>query len=226
LVYHVLNRGNDRKAIFRKQGDARAFVDLLAEAKRRVPTVRLLAWCLMSNHWHLVLWPTADDDVSTFMAWLSNAHVRRYRQHYHTTGDGHLYQGRFKSFPVRQHDVDVLAVIRYVEANPLRAGLVARAEDWPWSSLHEWHRGAVGIADAWPVDRPTDWLAIVNAPQPDADLTAVRTSVTRGRPFGPPAWAESIATELGLTFTLRDRGRPRKGDIQNIPPSDSPVEHT
>jgi len=84
-VYHVLNRGNDRQVIFHKRGDANAFLSLLAEAKRQVP-IRLLAWCLMNNHWHLALWPRGDGDVSAFMAWLSNAHVRRYRQHYHNNG--------------------------------------------------------------------------------------------------------------------------------------------
>src|SRR4051812_22599060 len=138
FVYHVLNRGNDRKTIFHKRGDARAFVQLLDEAKHQVPTTRLLAWCLMNNHWHLVLHPTLDTDVTLFMSWLANAHVRRYRQHYETNGMGHLYQGRFKSFPVSTDDYDLLTVIRYVEANPLRARLVERAEDWRWSSLHAW----------------------------------------------------------------------------------------
>src|SRR5688572_22823939 len=95
MVFHVLNRGNDRNPIFHKRGDARAFLRLLAEAKRRTPPMRVLAFCLMRNHWHLVLWPHdgRDGDVSAFMAWLCNAHVRRYREHYDTAGNGHLYQG-------------------------------------------------------------------------------------------------------------------------------------
>src|SRR4051812_23649783 len=86
MVYHVLNRGNDRKQIFHKRGDAHAFLRLLAEAKQQVP-MRLLGFCLMNNHWPLALWPRegGDGDVSAFMAWLCNAHVRRYRQHYHTS---------------------------------------------------------------------------------------------------------------------------------------------
>src|SRR5262245_34324005 len=112
-VYHVLNRGNDRQRIFHKQGDARAFLRLLAEAKGRFPGVRLLGWCLMNNHWHLVLWPREEGELSAFMAWLSNAHVRRYRQHYHNNGNGHVYQGRFKSFVVGPDDRDFLTVLRY-----------------------------------------------------------------------------------------------------------------
>src|SRR6266496_2966934 len=129
MIYHVLNRGNDRKQIFHKQGDARSFCQLIAQAKIEVP-MRLLAWCLMNNHWHMALWPFKDGDLSAFMAWLSNAHVRRYRQHYHTIGQGHLYQGRFKSFVVEPEELNVLMMLRYIEANALRAGLVERAEDW------------------------------------------------------------------------------------------------
>lgn len=220
LVYHVLNRGNERQQIFHKQGDARAFLQLLREAKQRVP-MRILGWCLMNNHWHLVLWPREDGDLSAFMAWRSNAHVRRYRQHYHNNGNGHVYQGRFKSFAVREDD-HFLAVLRYVEANALRAGLVRRAQDWPWSSLHHWlHGDALGLLDAWPIERPGNWVESVNDLLPEAELSRVRTSVTRGRPLGPEDWVRRTATTLGLDFTLRGRGRPRKkGDIQNIPHPD------
>jgi putative transposase len=223
LVYHVLNRGNDRKQIFHKHGDARAFLQLLKEAKRRFPGMRVLAFCLMNNHWHPALWPTDDGDLSAFMAWLSNAHVRRYRQHYHTAGDGHLYQGRFKSFPVMDGDAHhLLLMLRYVEGNALRAGLVSRAEDWRWSSLHHWlHGDPLALLDEWPAARPHDWVEIVNEALREAELERVWTSVTRGRPFGPEDWVQRIAGALGLDFTLRQRGRPRKkGDIQNIPQPD------
>jgi putative transposase len=219
LVYHVLNRGNERGPIFHKRGDARAFMQLLVEAKRRFP-MRLLGWCLMNNHWHLALWPREDGDVSAFMGWLTNAHVRRYRQHYQNSGNGHVYQGRFKSFPVAPSDVDLLKLLRYVEANALRAGLVERAERWPWSSLNEWIAGNPrGLLDEWPIDRPDDWIEIVNEPLDEKDLQRVRTSVTRSRPMGPDDWVHQMVEKLGLRFTIRGRGRPRrtKGDIQNIP---------
>ncbi len=138
IIYHVLNRGNGRRKLFRKEADYRAFVDLLGEAVARVP-MRVLGFCLMPNHWHLILWPHDDGDLSRFMRWLSNTHVRRYHQHYHSYGQGHIYQGRFKSFPVKD-DGHLLTVLRYVEANPLRAKMVKRAEDWWWSSLG-WRRG-------------------------------------------------------------------------------------
>ena len=93
---------------------------------------RLIAYCLMPNHFHLTLWPERDDEVSDYMMWLLTAHVRRYHKHYQSSG--HVWQGRFRSFPIQEDD-HLLAVLRYTERNALRAGLVQRAEDWPWSSL-------------------------------------------------------------------------------------------
>src|SRR5579864_3129721 len=131
VCYHVLNRGNGRSRVFRKDGDYRAFVRLLQAAGERVP-MRLLAYCLMPNHFHLLVWPRKDRALSRWMQWLLTAHVRRYHRHYHSSG--HVWQGRFKAFPIEQ-DEHLLTVLRYVERNPLRASLVERAESWPWSSL-------------------------------------------------------------------------------------------
>jgi putative transposase len=133
VIYHVLNRGNGRQRLFHKPQDYDAFVRLLAEVKEALP-VRVLSYCLMPNHWHLVLWPHRDGELSRFILRLATAHVRRHFAHYHNTSGGHLYQGRFKSFPV-QEDRHFLTVCRYVEANPIRANLVKRAEEWKWSSL-------------------------------------------------------------------------------------------
>ena len=142
LCYHMLNRGNNRASLFHKDGDFDAFVDLLAEAKLRNP-MRILAYCVLPNHFHLALWPLGDGDLGRWMHWLLTAHVRRYQRHYHSTG--HVWQGRFKAFPI-QEDEHLLVVLRYIERNPLRAGLVERAERWPWSSLGlekgtDWKRG-------------------------------------------------------------------------------------
>lgn len=209
-VYHVLNRGNGRQRLFHKEADYAAFENLLFEVQQAVP-VRILAWCLMPNHWHLVLWPRADGQLSRFMLRLNTAHVRRHHAHYHTKAGGHLYQGRFKSFPV-QDDHHFLVLCRYVEANPLRAKLVEDAARWRWSSL--WaasHRqGVPHRPEPWPVSRPDHWAKIVNDALPKAELERVQTSVRRGRPFGADAWVRRTAERLGLQFTLRDRGRPRK----------------
>ena len=123
-VYHALNRGNGRAAVFHKEGDYEAFERVMAKALEHVPGMRLIAYCLLPNHWHLVLWPRRDGELSDFMHWLTLTHTQRWHAHYQNIGGGHLYQGRFKSFPV-QTDEHYLTVCRYVERNALRAGLVS-----------------------------------------------------------------------------------------------------
>jgi putative transposase len=211
-VYHVLNRGNGRETIFCKDGDYEAFRRILAQTQEHLPGVRLLAYCLLPNHWHLVLWPRKDGQLSDFMHWLTLTHTQRWHAHYDNVGGGHLYQGRFKSFPVAD-DEHFLAVCRYVERNALRAGLAERAESWPWGSLSQ-RRGkpAAGhplLSDG-PVARPRNWLSLVNQPQTEAELEAIRRSVIRGQPYGAESWTRRTAVRLGLASTLRPRGRPRK----------------
>jgi REP-associated tyrosine transposase len=206
LAHHVINRGNNRACIFRKSRDYQAFLAVMQEAQERVP-MRLLAYALMPNHFHLVLWPESSEAISAYMRWLMNAHIRRYQQHYGTCGHGHLYQGRFKNFPI-QRDAHLLRVLRYVEANPLRAGLVGRAEEWTWSSLTT-REGHPQMAEC-PVSRPVNWLEYVNGPASQAELTALRASASRGAPYGEPEWVTRVAGECGLAFTLRTRGRQRR----------------
>ena len=214
LAYHVLNRAVGRSRLFEKDGDYEAFERVLEEAWTRMST-RILAYCLMPNHWHLVLWPRADGELSEFMRWLTVTHTQRWHAHHHTAGTGPVYQGRFKSFPIRR-DHHLLTVCRYVERNALRAGLVTRAEQWRWNSL--WRRRNANAADrafllspkSWPVAPPRNWLATVNRPQSDAELEALCRSVTRCAPFGDAAWQKRVAARLGLESTLRPRGRPKK----------------
>jgi len=115
LVYHVLNRANARMTIFENPHDYDAFERVLEEAVERT-NMRLLAYCVMPNHWHLVAWPAEDGQLSRFTGWLTLTHTQRRHAHRHSTGSGHVYQGRFKSFPV-QDDEHFLAVCRYVERN-------------------------------------------------------------------------------------------------------------
>ena len=179
ICYHVLNRGNGRAAVFHKDADYGALVDLMAEANERLP-LRILAYTLLPNHFHLVLWPRGDGDLSRWMQWLLTSHVRRYHRHYHTSG--HVWQGRFKAFPI-QADEHLLAVLRYVERNPLRAKLVRRAEAWPWSSL-AWRRGQrprrPELLSDWPVTCPRNWVSRVNAAQSDAEVAALRQDTEKG----------------------------------------------
>lgn len=204
--YHVLNRGNGRAEVFHKADDYRAFVRLIGEACERLP-LRVLAYCLMPNHFHLVLWPRADGDLSRWMQWLLTSHVRRYHRHYGTSG--HVWQGRFKAFPIQQ-DEHLLAVLRYVERNPLRANLCTRAEDWLYSSLAGDPASAVFLHPG-PVPRGRGWRAHVNKPQTEGELKAIRHATTRGAPYGSQRWQKLTARRLDLESTLRPRGRPRKG---------------
>jgi putative transposase len=207
VCYHVINRGNGRAEVFHKDDDYAAFVRLIAEAGDRFG-MRLLSYCLMPNHFHLVPYPRHDGDLSRWMQWLLTAHVRRYHRHYGTSG--HVWQGRFKAFPIQQNE-HLLTVMRYVERNPLRAGLVARAEAWPWSSMPCWRRRErPSFLHSGPVDRGRHWIADVNHPMTDEELEGVRKSVNRGTPWGAPAWQRQTATRLGLESALRPRGRPRK----------------
>ena len=194
-----------------KAGDYEAFERVLAEGMERYP-VALYTYCLMPNHWHLVVRPRTGEALGRWLGWVGVTHVRRYHEHYHSRGGGHLYQGRFKSFPVAEDDY-FLALCRYVEANALRAKLVERAEDWRWSGL--WRRRQKQVEPelpltAWPVAPPRNWLAQVNREVPEDQLDGVRTCVQRGRPFGSETWVRQTAARLGLAFTLRGPGRPKR----------------
>ena len=210
-VYHAVNRAVARLALFEKDGDYAAFERVLALALAKHP-IRLLGYCVMPNHWHFVLWPEAAGQLTAFLRWLTHTPTQRWHAHYHTAGTGHLYQGRFSAFPIEE-DAHFLAVLRYVERNPLRACLVPRAEAWLWSSL----RRRLGFDAAvllplhpGPVSLPRDWLARVNRAQSAAELEAVRRSLKRSQPYGSDAWQRQTAMRLGLEYTLQPQGRPRK----------------
>jgi putative transposase len=200
-------------ALFEKEADYAAFEKVLAEAFERLP-MRLVTYCLMPNHWHLVLWPARDGQLSSFMQWLTTTHMRRWHAHRGTRGTGPVYQGRFKSFPIEQ-DGHFLTVCRYVERNALRAKLVERAEDWRWCGLGRRRRKDVDSSwlmarGDWPVVPPRNWRAVVNRAETEAELQVLRQSVNRGRPFGEAVWQRRTAARLKLESSLRDPWRPKK----------------
>lgn len=197
--------------IFESDGDYEAFEKVLNQAVERTQT-RLLAYCLMPNHWHLVVWPRKDGELSKFVGWLTLTHTQRWHAHRRSTGSGHVYQGRFKSFPIQEND-HLYTVARYVERNALQANLVRRAEHWRWGSLYRRLRGSAedrALLAAWPSPRKPGWVDYVNTPQTPAELQAVRRSLDRGNPFGDEAWTERAVRRLGLESTTRPRGRPKK----------------
>jgi len=205
LCSHVMSRGNARANVFHDASDYDAFIGLLYRGKKRLP-MRVLAWCVMPNHFHLVLQPHRDGDLGRWMHWLLTAHVQRHRSKYATVG--RIWQGRFKAAPIQQDD-HLAVVLRYVERNPLRARLVERAEDWRWSSLRARTSSPDPMLSPSPVALPADWLEFVHRPRTEAELRRVRESIARGGPFGDPVWTLGTAERLGLLSTVRPRGRPR-----------------
>jgi len=211
MCFHVLNRAVARLTLFEKPEDYQAFEQVLEEAVDR-DALPILSYIVMPNHWHFVVRPETDRQLSDFFRWLTHTHTMRWHAHYHTEGTGHLYQGRFKTFPI-EDDSHLLTVLRYVERNPLRANLCERAEDWEYGSL--WRRKNTDVASRailceWPLPMPRQWVATVNKPQTEAEVAAIRKSVKKGTPFGGEKFVSQSAVRLKLEHTLRPRGRPKK----------------
>ena len=134
---------------------------------RNLHPVRILAYCLMFNHWHFLLWPMEDDALSRFMHWVTGRHALLRRRNTQTVGEGAVYQSRFWAIPMLDH-WHHLAAWRYVERNPVEAGLVMRAEEWRWSSACQANRANDVLSlDLGPLPRSSDWLEIVNASSVD-----------------------------------------------------------
>ena len=208
-IYHALNRGNARRDIFFKDEDYEAFERVVSEAMEKYP-VDLISYQWMKNHWHMVLCPRENKAMSAFLGWVTMTHTQRYHAHYKTTGYGHVYQGRYKSFPV-QDDEHFHVVCRYVERNALTAKIVQRAQDYRWGSLYNWNGGKSVIKiSPWPVKRLPRWIERVNQPLTKKESDAVKHSIVRGSPFGQEQWVTKIAKQDGLESTLRPRGRPKK----------------
>ena len=211
FAYHVLNRSAGRINLFSREKDFAAFENLLIEAHERHP-IRILAYVLMGTHWHVVVWPRDDGQVTAFIRWLTHTHAMRWRTSHRTVGYGPLYQGRFKSFVI-QRDEHLATVCRYVERNPLTANLVRRAEEWRHGSLFARDRGdpkLQSILSEWPVDRPADWVARVNRPLTAKEKEAMEMSIRRSRPFGDDRWVAKTVAQLHLEHTMRREGRPSR----------------
>ena len=208
-VYHVVNRSAKRARLFSVASDYQAFERVLEEtvALHR-PGVAVFAYCVMPNHWHLVVAPGAPGALSAFMHRLTTTHARLWHHHTGTKGEGAVYQGRFASIPI-QSDRHFLIVCRYVERNALRASLVSRAEDWPWCSLSRRVSESPPWLAPWPVERPATWEREVNTPQTLAELAALRQATRCGRPFGDAEWSERICPGSAK------QTRPQRGRITN-----------
>lgn len=209
-VYHVLNRANARVQIFDSDKDYQLFEIILKEAVEKFD-MRLLSYCVMPNHWHLILYPKNDGVLALFMGWLTNTHTRRWHVGKGTIGQGHLYQGRYKSF-LCQDDNHFLSLMRYVERNARRANLVKKAENWKWSSAWRRESGTTKqkkLLSIWPVPAPKDYLNWLNQAQTKDEEEAIRRSITKGNPYGSGSWVDSVVKRFRLEQTLRNVGRPK-----------------
>ena len=208
VIFHVVNRAAKRARLFVDPADYASFEQVLGMALRRFD-IALFAYCVMPNHWHFVLSTRQNGDLPRFMHWLTTTHARRWQQFRGLQGEGAVYQGRYKAIAVGADRY--LWVCRYVERNALRANLVERAEEWPWSSLHR--RVAGGDASwlsAWRVRLPDDWVAHVNLPQTEGELAAFRSALKWGQPFTDDAHRAGLAALVGV----KPRGAPGRGRKQ------------
>ena len=205
--YHVINRGNQSATVFHEPADYSQFFALIKRAQDRL-NLPIIAACLMPNHIHLVVRPCNATDLARWTHWVFTTHVRWYHAKFDTTG--RVWQGRFKAFPM-QEDHHLLAVMRYVERNALRAKLVERAEDWEWGSL-AWRRASrapLALNES-PVPLPSYWRHYVNDEQTSVELAEVRSCVNRQRPFGAEEWVRRQVAGLGLESSVTPVGRPRR----------------
>ena len=204
--YHVLNRGNNQMRLFHDRADYLAALWLLAESFDEFE-LPVMAACLMPNHLHFAMCPKRNEDIGRWAHWFFTTHARRYHKKYDTSG--RVWQGRFKASVV-QGDRHLIAVLRYVERNALRANLVNRAEDWEWGSLRWRHRshGPIRLASP-PLPLPSRWLEYVNEPQTAEELEAIRNALARQAPYGDESWCAAKAAELGIEGSINPRGRPK-----------------
>jgi putative transposase len=210
---HAMNRGNRREVLFERPRDYEAFLNIMCEAPKQ-EQVRLLSYSLMPNHWHLVLWPKEHKAVSTYLHWVTSTHVRRWLRPRGLEGTGHVYQDRFKSIPIL-NQVQLLLVLRYVEANPVRAGLVTSARDWPWGSLSQRTRPGGPDLTPWPVARPDNWEQIVDDPLPDSLLEHIRKASNRSCPIlaFPRIEAATMPKPDAAEGIAAEGDGPRLGDL-------------
>lgn len=211
VVYHVLNRSNGRVPIFSSEKEYQHFEALLLEGVRLID-MRILAYCIMPNHWHLVLHPREDGSMSEFMRWVTTTHVRQRRVATESVGHGHLYQGSYKSFPIEE-DKHLIDVIRYVEQNPLRARLAKKAQEWKWSSLARRERGNKEdqeLLSELPTLLPHNYFISVNTVFPEDVLESIRHSITKGAPYGDEKWVDAMVERYNMEGTQRGPGRPKQ----------------
>lgn len=179
-IFHVVNRGVERRKVFLDEHDYKRFITLLRLGKEKAP-VKVYGFCLMPNHFHIVISPESDEALGEFMHWVTGKYALEFRVRTETRGLGHVFQQRYWSRGCDEV-VPFFLMLRYVEANAVRAALIRRAEEWRWGSLFARERGDTSVLDEPPFELPSYWAALVNRPQFDWELAFARFKPKRGRP--------------------------------------------
>jgi putative transposase len=205
-IYHIINRGNRREAVFHDNYDYEKFLKLLLESKEKY-SIKVYAYCLMPNHFHIVIYTKYAQSLSQAMHWISSSYVRYYNKRYNISG--YLWQGRYKSFIV-QEDTYLLVLLKYVEANPKRAKIVNDCIDFKYSSAKQRVDNNAYIIDDVPIIFPLNWLEFINSDENKVDLDSIRNSIDRQSPLGDESWKYEVSKEYGLESTLNSKGRPKK----------------
>ena len=216
IPVHIVQRGNNRQPIFFDDGDYRAYLNWLKEAGKRYGC-DVHAYVLMTNHVHLLLTPQERDSASRALQYLGRRYVPYINQNYGRTGT--LWEGRFKANLVQEEGY-VMACYRYIEMNPVRAGMVASPGDYPWSS---YRFNAAGEASDWLVQhvryqglgstaasRQTAYRQLFDNSLPPDLVSDLRCFLQTGTPLGNDKFRERIETVLKVKIGHSTRGRPRK----------------
>jgi len=181
------------------------------EEVNEITSVDILAYTLMPNHFHLVLQPQEDGDLSDFMKRLTVTHTQRHRVKTKTVGTGPVYQGRYKSFLI-QGDRHLLTVLRYVERNPCTAHLVKRADEWEYGSVYRRYRGTLKtrqLLAKWPILEPQDYLSLLSHPLTPKEFEKIALSKEKGVPYGSDEYVFNAVEQYNLQSTQRGIGRPK-----------------
>jgi putative transposase len=206
-AFHVMNRAIQQTVLFRTRADYDAFLAIVREGISKFK-VRIIAYCVMPNHWHFVVLCDRIEDISNWLHWTTGTHAIRWNLFHGTRGRGAVYQSRFKAVPI-QTETSLYRVCRYVERNALRSGLVAAAESWEFGSLYASCNNCYAIPlSSWPIVRPSNWIGFVNSPEDHLELDDLRQTLRRGQPIGEPAWQKAVAPFIGLS--MKPIGRPKK----------------
>ena len=216
--YHILNRGNAKQKVFHDTQDYTFFLQSVVRAKDKHP-VDIFAYCLMPNHFHFVVRADIATDISKLIHIFMTRFNQRYRRVYNSIG--HIWQGRYKDFMIQNED-HLMVVIRYIERNPVQAGLVVSASNWRWSSHNERITGGkLIIHDNYIFPLNGKWTEYVNSSISEKEKQKMERSIIHQTPFGDEDWVKKTCEQYGLEHTRRLPGRPRKK--RKIINGDSPL---